>query len=388
MDNSINKRLSGRLEKKSDLINITPMPDAKVLIVDDIITNYDVAKVLLEPYMLKTIYASSGRDAIELIRSGQEFDIIFMDHMMPEIDGVQTTSIIRNELDLPFAKSVPIVALTANAIVGMDKFFMANGFSDYLSKPLNVKKLDECLHRFISPEKIKEPSYLSELNKDNPKADATSSFESKLGELFALINISGFDVKGGLDRFGGNGKAFLSVITSFVKTVPEKLEIISSVTEYSISTPELLKEYETLVHGVKGSCYGISLNDIGNMAYDLEMAAKSENRALVLRNSRGFAESARISIGFLERLVSEAEAIKADILGNVVSEKPDDRLLLELKRAAEDFDTVTMLDCVEKLGTINYYTGGELVTELSDMVHNFDYTAVVDRLSQYWEERG
>jgi CheY-like chemotaxis protein/anti-sigma regulatory factor (Ser/Thr protein kinase) len=122
-------------------------PRAKILIVDDIVLNLRVAKGLMSPYNMQVDLSSSGADAIEKIKN-ENYDLVFMDHMMPEMDGVETTKRIRE-----FNRELPIIALTATAIVGMKEMFLGNGFSDFLPKPIDIRKLNEILEKWIPKEK-------------------------------------------------------------------------------------------------------------------------------------------------------------------------------------------------------------------------------------------
>ncbi|MDR0315911.1 MAG: response regulator [Treponema sp.] len=121
-----------------------PMPYGSILIVDDIESNLYVAQGLTEPYKLSVDTATSGFEAIEKIRNGNVYDIVFMDHMMPKMDGIEATKIIRG-----MNYTHPIVALTANALAGQAQMFLANGFNDYLSKPIDTVRLDVLLNKLI-----------------------------------------------------------------------------------------------------------------------------------------------------------------------------------------------------------------------------------------------
>ena len=128
----------------------TKLPAASVLVVDDIATNLDVARGLLKPYGLRIDCAISGRQAVEIIRAEKRlYDAIFMDHMMPEMDGMEAVRIIREEIGTEYARNIPIIALTANAILGNEKMFLDNGFQDFISKPIDTAKLDAVLRRWI-----------------------------------------------------------------------------------------------------------------------------------------------------------------------------------------------------------------------------------------------
>ncbi|MCL2191942.1 MAG: ATP-binding protein [Treponema sp.] len=128
-------------------------PEANVLVVDDVLTNLKVVKGLLSPYGMQVSLCKSGEMALDAVRANR-YDIVFMDHLMPGMDGVEATARIRQfgAEDTYFSK-LPIVALTANAVFGMREFFMGNGFSDFMAKPVDVFKLDSVLEKWIPKEK-------------------------------------------------------------------------------------------------------------------------------------------------------------------------------------------------------------------------------------------
>jgi CheY-like chemotaxis protein/anti-sigma regulatory factor (Ser/Thr protein kinase) len=146
------KDFSYRPERRELVKNLDrpQMTNRYVMVVDDVVSNLMVAKGLLEPYGLNVYLVKSGRQAIDLISKGKiRFDLIFMDQMMPEMDGIETVRIIRNEIALDYIKTVPIIALTANALKGNDVMFRDRGFQDFLSKPIDILKLDEMLRKWI-----------------------------------------------------------------------------------------------------------------------------------------------------------------------------------------------------------------------------------------------
>jgi signal transduction histidine kinase/ActR/RegA family two-component response regulator len=136
---------------EQDAFTYAQMPFAKVLIVDDIEINLEVARGMLEPYGLTIDCIMSGQEAIDLIRSGEpHYDIIFMDQMMPGLDGLETVRIIREEIGTEYALTIPVVALTANATVGSKEMFLRNGFQDFLAKPINYKVMNSILLHWIA----------------------------------------------------------------------------------------------------------------------------------------------------------------------------------------------------------------------------------------------
>jgi signal transduction histidine kinase/CheY-like chemotaxis protein len=139
-------------------------PEAKVLIVDDIITNITVAEGLLEHYKMQIHSCTSGLESVKMAGEN-EYDIVFMDHMMPGMNGIEAAAAIR-ALDRDYVIFMPIIALTANAVLGMREMFMDQGFDDYLSKPIDIVKLDEIIGEWIPLSKRKK------MNWDNrPEAD-------------------------------------------------------------------------------------------------------------------------------------------------------------------------------------------------------------------------
>jgi CheY-like chemotaxis protein len=167
---SIANVLNGTLDsfsysESNELIVRFTAPQANVLVVDDIITNLKIVKGLLLPYKMQVDLCKSGKMAIEAVKSNH-YDIVFMDHKMPEMDGVETTQYIRawendkNCVEFPTETPkllrsfrIPIIALTANAVAGTKEMFMENGFDDFLSKPIDTIRLNAVLEKWIPREK-------------------------------------------------------------------------------------------------------------------------------------------------------------------------------------------------------------------------------------------
>ncbi|MCL2011060.1 MAG: ATP-binding protein [Synergistaceae bacterium] len=139
--------------ESNDLVVGFTAPGAKVLVVDDVITNLKVTQGLLAPYKMRVDICKSGKTAIEAAKANR-YDVVFMDHLMPEMDGMETTRRIRAlGGEDPYYAGLPIVALTANAVSGTREMFLENGFDDFLSKPIDTIKLNAVLERWIPEEK-------------------------------------------------------------------------------------------------------------------------------------------------------------------------------------------------------------------------------------------
>jgi signal transduction histidine kinase/CheY-like chemotaxis protein len=128
-------------------------PEAEVLVVDDYASNLMVAEGLLAPYGMRLSFAAGGLESVGLVRE-RSFDLILMDHMMPDMDGIEAVKAIR---DMEGGRHVPVAALTANAVAGMREMYLSNGFDDYLTKPIDPERLDRLLARWIPPSKRLDP---------------------------------------------------------------------------------------------------------------------------------------------------------------------------------------------------------------------------------------
>ena len=245
-----------------------PMPYGRVLIVDDVEMNLFVAKLLMRPYELQIDTASSGYEAIDRIKSENVYDIIFIDHMMPKMDGMEAAKKIR---DLGYSQ--PLVALTANAVAGQADYFLENGFDDFISKPIDIQVLNAVLKKFIR-DKHKDPS-------DQP---------------FAL---AGLDSQRGLEAFGGEADDYTAALASFLKNAPE---IIAKLREV---TAESLPDYAINVHGLKSMSAWICAESLRAGAEGLENLAKAGDFSGVSARSAAFLEEAETFIkelrAFLEK---------------------------------------------------------------------------------------
>lgn len=126
--------------------------DARVMVVDDNVMNLEIASELLKKYKAQVFTAISGKECLNFLQE-EKVDFIFLDYMMPEMDGIDTLKNIR-ALDIPELKKVPIVALTANAVSGAREMFLDAGFDEYISKPIEIRKFEKVLKECMAPDKI------------------------------------------------------------------------------------------------------------------------------------------------------------------------------------------------------------------------------------------
>ena len=339
-----------------------PIPSGKVLVVDDVLTNLDVAKGLMAPYDLTVHCASSGKQAVEIIREEKtKYDVVFMDHMMPEMDGIETVRVIREEIGTEYATTVPIIALTANALVGSEDVFLGNGFQAYLSKPIDVVILDEVLNEWVRKRLPMSSS-----------SDAGVILNSQEESSIAKHRIKGMDLAAGLSRFGKDD-TYLQIIRSYVTHTPalvEKLETVSA---------ETLGEYAVTVHGIKGSSYGIGAMVVGKMAEELERAAKRGDIETVRSGNSAFVRAVKSLIYELHTL---EDAIHGSAPGREYKAAPDEVLLRNLLVCCERYSVGDMEDVMCELERYNYETQGDLVAWLREQLDNLEYDNIRTRLEK------
>jgi CheY-like chemotaxis protein/HPt (histidine-containing phosphotransfer) domain-containing protein len=248
---------------------------ARVLVVDDMQTNLDVALGLLRKYKMQVDCLPCGPDAVERIRGGTPlYNAIFMDHMMPEMDGIEATDAIRS-LDSEYARKIPIIALTANAIQGTEQMFLDHGFQAFISKPIDIMELDSVLRKWVRNESI---PYTTEAGFSYNDADNGENEDNKknLG-----INITGVDTEKGLSLYGNDPDIYIPTLRSFVFNAPDVIEKIRIVSN------ETLPEYAINVHGLKGISANIGAEIIREAAFNLEKMAKAGDlQGILARNER------------------------------------------------------------------------------------------------------
>jgi signal transduction histidine kinase/CheY-like chemotaxis protein len=231
------------------------MPYGKVLVVDDVETNLYVAEGLLSRYKLQIETTESGFGAIEKVEAGAEYDIIFMDHMMPMMDGIETTHKLRED-----GYTGIIVALTANALVGNREMFEANGFDGFIAKPIDIRQLNSVLIKFV------RDKYPEEAARCRAKQIAQAE----------EAQMSGINPK---------------LLASFCRDAEKAV-----VTLRKTYADTELKLFTITAHAMKSALANISERELSEMAFTLEKAGLAGNREYIARNITNFVRS-------LERLI-------------------------------------------------------------------------------------
>jgi signal transduction histidine kinase/CheY-like chemotaxis protein/HPt (histidine-containing phosphotransfer) domain-containing protein len=299
-------------------------PGVEIMVVDDIPSNLLVAEGLLAPYQARITTCSGGREAVRLARS-RDFDLVFMDHMMPGLDGLEATAAIRG---LGGRGGMPIVALTANAVSGMREMFLKNGFSDFLPKPIECARLAAVMERWVPTDKR------------GPAPGGGPA--APLAEAMATPDIEGLDARAGLALAGGDEGHYLSLLGMFCRDARGRLQELAM--EPEVAT---ILGFVSQAHALKGALASIGAGDLALAASGLEEAGRAGDLAAIGRDLANF----RIC---LESLVERTEAALAETRrkageANAVSL---DALLDELNRALASEDLEGMDGALGALGRL------------------------------------
>ncbi|MBQ6442909.1 MAG: response regulator [Lachnospiraceae bacterium] len=244
-------------------------PDARILVVDDTEVNLTVIQNLLKQTKLRVDTAGSGREALSDAKETR-YDMIFIDHMMPDMDGIETLQRLKEEVtELP-----PCIALTANAVSGAREEYLAAGFSDYLSKPVNGRRLEEMLKAWLPPEKLLEP----EPETGAPGTDVTiesagtgtpGEEQGEAGLPSWLCRIPEIDAMEGLANCGGK-ESYLTVLATFHRTAAAKADEIE---QYCLAGE--MENYTIKVHALKSAARIIGAKTLSGLARELEDAGNA-----------------------------------------------------------------------------------------------------------------
>ena len=234
----------------------------KVLVVDDNAINRKVAKGFLAPYGLELTEAESGPEAIALVKE-TAFDLIFMDHMMPEMDGVETLHEIQKMTDFP-NKGTPVIALTANALSGSREGYLKEGFADFLTKPIDGDLLEQTAAKYLPAELIKTAqSDGQETEEKIARADCESFLEY------------GICLENGMKYAKNDLDMYLELVRLFVKDRGKQEDMRQFLSDGN------LPDYAILVHGLKGNARTLGAEQLADMAFEHEKQSKAGNAAYV-----------------------------------------------------------------------------------------------------------
>ena len=344
-------------------------PDAKILVVDDNRTNLVVAADLLQIYDITAETAASGKQAIELVQKN-EYDIVFMDHRMPEMSGAETTKKIR-ELGLP----VTIVALTASVITNAREKMLSAGMDDYLSKPIVKAELTRMLIKWIPAEKIREArpeSYAVGASADDEEVE----FWNKIEKIESL------DFTTGLGRVDGRREVYKKTLKLMLREI-EKCD--TNLTGF-LSAGDM-KNFGIEVHGIKGLLASIGAMKLSAMAQELETAADDNDNGFCDSNLPGFLSD----LGELYGAVKEAFSVTGTGNNEAAAKAPAELpfFLEKLMAAFEDIDLLSIDREIENINALDLRGGlRDSVEQIKDTVMMMDYAGASAHIKQLLADMG
>ncbi|MGN0585730.1 MAG: ATP-binding protein [Oscillospiraceae bacterium] len=345
-------------------------PKARILIVDDNIINLKVAVGLMRPYNMQILTAESGPAAIKMLRS-RDFDMVFMDHMMPGMDGVEATEIIRNT-EGEYYKKLPIIALTANAVNGAREMFMKSGFNDFLAKPIELSALDRILRSYLPKEYMQAPS-----TADYGRAERRKSVRKQDSSVL-------FDPDKGLAYTGGDSAAYREILALYVKKGEEKIQQIGELFD-----SEDWKNYVIEVHALKSTSMSVGAEKLSALAKELELAGKSENYGVIKKKNgellRLYGEVIKTAEGYLGEYADETPAPTEEAPAELTEIPPE--LLTEFIQKAKDacagFDGDTMTSVAGEAE--KYSFKGEPLSKYfgkaAELAEDFEYEAAAAEIA-------
>lgn len=356
-------------EKESDLSKRKKRkmicPGIKVLVVDDEPMNLTVAKGIFENYQMIVKTVISGKEAIAACEK-ERFDIIFLDHMMPEMDGIETLKQLR-KIQKESGQEYIIVAFTANAVSGAKKMFMEEGFDEFVSKPIETMTLERVLCKVLPKSSI---TYVSE-EKEAVKADERKT---------------NFDRNAGLQYCRGDEMFYRELLAQFHSESVKKRQMIEA--DYEQKNME---DYRIRVHALKSTAKMIGAENLSDLAKDLEMAAKEKDWDFIEKNHKEVLDqyaAAVVEIGSLLGTVLEEEEFSVT---QINSEKLLEELmiLMEKLRAYEIDEAEKIIQKLQHIKCANL-SGRELIEDIKQDVTDFEFDRALNKTEKLYKrvERG
>ena len=321
-------------------------PDAKVLVVDDNPMNRMVIKNLLKRTKIAVSTAESGFQCLDMARV-EKYDMIFMDHMMPDMDGIETLNRLKR-CGENMNSNTPVIMLTANAIDGVREQYLNAGFRDYLSKPIESDKLEQIIGKYIDGDKIKRVS-LEETKEKKQDLSANVAFEKALSRKLDYYNKHfGIDMNAGLEYQNNDFDFYLDVISNYVRVASERKNNLKS-----FAQKRDCAHYAILAHAIKGDVRMLGATEFGEMAYRQEMAGKEAKIDFIQEHLEEFLdEFDKVNNGFLEILKEwkmDDDVLEVKTQGKEMSREEVKEKLKEVVALIDEFEEEKAVEIMREL---------------------------------------
>lgn len=343
-------------------------PLVRILLVDDNKVNLKVAEGLLRPYKMCIETAGSGMQAVELVKE-RIYDLIFMDHMMPQMDGVEAAKIIRG-LDREYCHTVPIIALSANAIPGVKELFLNAGMNDFVAKPIEICVMDQVLRNWLPEDKMISGEASAG---EAPKGNFTASSDLKSNPL--LWQMEGIDVVVGMEYSGADADLYREVLTDYMDTIEEKAQTI----EDAMKARDI-DAYTIEVHSLKSTSKSIGAIALSQLANSLEENGKNGEWEQIVARTPALLSMYRglYHIIMPYRTVREQEAqVKKPISDGELT-----GILEQLFDSVNMYDSIRAEEIVRELSAYDLSEhADEYMEEVSEAVNRFDYDGCKEKVT-------
>ncbi len=306
----INHETTAAFAETDNVMNFIA-PQAQILIVDDNEMNLKVAKGLLQPLQMNIDTASSGKQAIAMVQE-KRYHIVFMDHMMPVMDGVETTQNIRKLPD-EYIQNMPIIALTANAVMGAREIFKEAGMNDFVAKPIELKDICSKIRAWLPKELIR-------------KLTAPATAPEQIPEQ-ELPEIEGLDVAEGIKN-SGSLELFMNLLGDFYKLIDLKSTKIEK-----CLADGMIRDYTIEVHALKNTARMIGAMELSELFYKMEQCGNAEDVETISRENPAIMELYRSYKPILEPYGKANEQDKKEVPKEVIIGALD-----KLNAAMDSFD--------------------------------------------------
>ncbi|MDR0818483.1 MAG: response regulator [Oscillospiraceae bacterium] len=363
---------AARVAQSDNMKRTAMFSDAKVLVVDDNSVNLSVALGFLLKHGINAETADSGADAIEKVKANQ-YDLLFMDHMMPGMDGIETTNAIRA---IDGEKKLPIVMLSANAIAGMAEFFLGAGMNDFLAKPIDPIELNRVLVKWLPSEKLLPDA--EEVN-DTPDAKYEAWLDSLLSDLVTIEDLS---VSTGLTNTGGKD-VYTGVLRQFCKGLDEDISAVKSFMQTGN-----WKDYTIRLHSLKSTFANIGNQFLSEWALSLETASANGDTAKCRSVTNNFCLEMQ---KFRAKLLHTSVMDEPDFSGKTSKKEIDEKSLVEklnaLIKACQACYTDSIDAITEELRRVTFREDTDVqLAELSELAESFDYDEIIVRCETLLDE--
>jgi CheY-like chemotaxis protein len=342
-------------------------PDAKILAVDDNSMNLIVFESLVRHTLMEIDTALSGDECIRLSRK-KKYDIIYMDHMMPGKDGIETLKEIRADKYNPNVET-PVVCITANAVSGVRDSYIEAGFIEYLTKPVNPDELEATIIKYLPDELLNEAS--GTLHEE----DDSAKFCEDLNKMLANVPGDMIDSEAGIKN-SGSVKSYISLLKVFYNTINDKVSELDSYIENGD-----YENYTIKVHALKSSARIIGAAGLGEEAQALENAGKSGDIDYIKANHEAFIGEylgfgAILSKAFPEEKEDDKRKPEADA-------ELMDIVYMEIKSAAQDMNCGRLEEIFKKMGEYRIpEEEKEVFSKIKTASDNYDYDKIIECLTE------